>query len=434
MKSSLLPAAVAISGLLLPSTLFAVTATGLSSFEGVEEPSVRFASASKAFADDDFVNITDLGEGTFRMRLRYRSEEWDGDRDTLNNDRQRAEVKGLGPHQKDGDSFEYGMSWRTNPSFQGSSRFCHIFQLKATDGDSGAPLVTLSIQSGSDRASVQYWSGPAKSSSTVRKFAWKPGVWQAVRIRIKTSTTKAGEVLASIEGDEFQGVRGVEVYREDATGYRPKWGLYRGASAGMRMGDDYIEHRDVFAERVGAFSDPAALKLESAARERAQGEPLKALTWLQQQPPSAAGRALAIATIAALWAEKEPANAMSWAEKLPASEERADAIQRIFNRWSDQDVDSASRWLKTQKPTPELDPLLWFFITDTTYRYVDRTKVLDCVSLVADSGLRARAIEHVVLIWARKEPALAARYIEELSVISPGQKTAILKKFPARKS
>ena len=59
-------------------------------------------------------------------------------------DRQRAEVKGLGPHQKTNQTFEYSMQWRTNPEFVGINRFCHIFQLKATDGDNGAPLVRFS--------------------------------------------------------------------------------------------------------------------------------------------------------------------------------------------------------------------------------------------------------------------------------------------------
>src|SRR4051812_10484467 len=169
--------AVGLAEGLLPAAN-AVTATGLSSFEGIEEPLVKFFPATGKFERDAFVNITDRGGGTVRMTLRYNAEWWDGDRDTLNKDRQRAEVKGLGPHQKHGDTFDYETTWRSNPGFRGSNGFCHIFQLKATNGDSGAPLITLSIRG--DKATVE--ANPAGPKIIAREFSWKPDTWQTVRI------------------------------------------------------------------------------------------------------------------------------------------------------------------------------------------------------------------------------------------------------------
>src|SRR5687768_7872902 len=98
---------LAASAMALPSSAggpsAAVTATGLKSFEGVEEPKVRYIVAGDRFEPDDFVNIADVGDKTVRMTLRYRADAWwDGDRTTKSKDRQRAEVKGLGPHQKEG--------------------------------------------------------------------------------------------------------------------------------------------------------------------------------------------------------------------------------------------------------------------------------------------------------------------------------------------
>ena len=61
---------------------------------------------------------------------------WDGDRNTTNNDRQRAEVKNLGGtayQQKTDQTYEYSYDFRTDPDFIGTNHFCHIFQLKATD-------------------------------------------------------------------------------------------------------------------------------------------------------------------------------------------------------------------------------------------------------------------------------------------------------------
>jgi hypothetical protein len=228
-----------------------VRATGLASFEGIEEPEIIFYPDKGRFRADDLQNITDMGGGVVRMTLRYHPDWWDGDRDLeTNKDRQRAEVKGLGPHQKLGQTFEYDTTWRSNPTFRGADRFCHIFQLKATEGDKGAPLVTLSIKQGTGDGCLQYYSGQNKGFVVAREFKWTPGQWQQVRIRIRTSTGNDGEVTASIDGDDFQGARNLPIYRPDAEDYRPKWGLYRGVNKGMRLGEDWIEHKDVTARRL----------------------------------------------------------------------------------------------------------------------------------------------------------------------------------------
>lgn len=236
-------------------TLRAETAKKLADFEGVEEPVLRYVVATGKFVPDDYVNIRDVGEGAVRMTLRYKAGEWwDSDRANHDTSRQRAEVKGIGPHQHTGETFEYGTTWRTSPEFKGTDRFCHVFQLKATDGDNGAPLVVLSIMKETGRAEVRYCSGAAKGFTKVRALTWKPGEWQTMRVRIKTSKAGQadGEILVSVNGDEFQGVKGVEVFRPDATGYRPKWGLYRGIDKdhAMTMGEDWVEHREANARKI----------------------------------------------------------------------------------------------------------------------------------------------------------------------------------------
>jgi hypothetical protein len=233
------------------TTLFAVTAKNLSSFEGIEEPVLKYMVASNQFVSDNFTNITDAGGNTVRMTLRYHADDWwDGDRDHHDTSRQRAEVKGLGPHQKTGETFEYATTWRTSTNFFGTGRFCHVFQLKALDGDNGAPLVTLSILAGTNRACVHFWSGNSRGFINVREFAWSPGVWENVRIRIKTSNVKEGAISVSLNGDKFQGIANVAVYRPDSKVYRPKWGLYRGTSKNLPPGDSYVEHKNVSAQKM----------------------------------------------------------------------------------------------------------------------------------------------------------------------------------------
>jgi hypothetical protein len=219
---------------------------GLRSFEGVEEPKMKYVVADGKAEPDSFINITDEGGGIVKMFLRYRGDWWDGDQATMRKDRQRAEIKGLGPHQKSGETFEYGTTFRTDPDFKAYGRFCHIMQVKATDGDKGAPLVTLSI-TGNDQGALQYYSGN-DGFKKAAEFSWKPGEWETVRFKLKTSSAKEGELLLSVNGGPFKGVTGVEMYRPQATDYRPKWGLYRGTVEGMK--DDWVEHKDGIARKL----------------------------------------------------------------------------------------------------------------------------------------------------------------------------------------
>ncbi len=403
----------------------AVTAVGLSSFEAIEEPLVKFFPATGKFQPDAFVNITDRGAGTFRFVARFNSDWWDGDRDTENKDRQRAEVKGLGPHQKDGDTFVYTTTWRTNPEFRGTAGFCHIFQLKAVNGDSGAPLVTLSLHYG--RATVE--ANPAGAKIVAREFPWKPGVWQTVRLRITPSSFLTGELQVSVDGDAYQGKTGIALARPGADEYRPKWGLYRRAAVNAPMGDDFVEHQDITGQNI-LWTEPDNAELEQQARALARKtSPLKALEWLLTLPVSGA-RDFTIASIAALWAETEPAEAMAWTEKLPPGEMRTDAIGRIFARWADQDVGAAMKWLRARAPDPKLDRIVWLFATDTTYRYVQRRIALEAAALTHSEKLRTSAFEHVVEIWGRTEPEAARAFLEKSPALSEEQKRLVAARLP----
>ncbi|WP_152032884.1 heparin lyase I family protein [Ereboglobus luteus] len=228
----------------------------LRDFEGTEKPSQRYIVAKNKFETDRPDAITEVGPGVFRFALRFRKDEWwDGDRGTGSKDRQRAEIKGLGPRQISGETYEYTMTWRTNDTFRCGGRFCHVYQLKATDGDKGAPLIVLTVMPNNRTAAVRYVSGKKGGFTIAREFPWKPGAWQTVSIRIKTSTgnndKKAdGELLISVNGDKYEGKTNIPLYRPDATTYRPKWGLYRGVRANMNIGDDWVEHKDITVRKL----------------------------------------------------------------------------------------------------------------------------------------------------------------------------------------
>jgi hypothetical protein len=421
---------IAALGCLLASAGHAATATGLSSFEGIEEPLVKYYPATGRFERDGFKNIIDAGQGTFRMTARFNPEWWDGDRDTENKDRQRAEVKGLGPHQKHGDTFVYATTWRTNPTFRASGGFCHIFQLKATNGDSGMPLITLSLRG--DKASVE--ANPAGAKIVAREFPWKPNTWQTVRIRVKTTGDNTGEVQVSVDGDRFEGKTGVPLSRPGSDEYRPKWGLYRRAAVNAALGDDFVEHKDVSALNAAAKpADNRALENEARAMVRAKSE-RAALDWLGHKPATFT-RDLAIAAIAALWAEHDPGAAMAWAERLPASPLAVEAKSRIFSRWVDQDVTAAQKWLHLAAPDPGLDQMVWLFVTDTTYRYVNRPIALAAAPLIVDRELRRQAFEHVLEIWARADREAALQFLDAMASLAAEDKVVLRTKLqpPAAK-
>jgi hypothetical protein len=242
----------------LPLPALATSASTLSSFEGIEEPSDRVSQTLVVTPGDTYTNITSPSSGTFRMELRYGSSGWDGDRDTGSTDRGRAEVKGLGAHQGSNATFRYKSTWKTSSGWLLTpiDRFCHIFQLKATDGNNGPPLVVQSVMNTEWTANVRYCTTPGACDTgltVARSYSISAGTSKTVEIHIKTSTGSSGEVMASVNGDAFQGHTGLGTYLTGSTDYRPKWGLYRGFDPGMGLNNHYIEHSSVNA---GPYTAP----------------------------------------------------------------------------------------------------------------------------------------------------------------------------------
>src|SRR6185369_3436107 len=91
-----------------------------------------------------------LGKSVFVFNIHVTP---DNDRCT-NFDRQRLEIKtdGSSPAYVKGfldDSVSYRWKFKLPDGFQPSPNFTHIHQIKAGDGDSGAPIITLTPRAGS---------------------------------------------------------------------------------------------------------------------------------------------------------------------------------------------------------------------------------------------------------------------------------------------
>ena len=220
-------------------------------YQTIQEPSV------KGRGGQEIRNITDLGNGITQYRLRYENGWRDGDRNLSDTTRQRAETRNLGPKvfQQQGETWEYGTTFRTNPNFHASGHFCHVEQIKGYSskngtGDLGTPLVTLSItdaKNGMLTCTVSR-SGSGGPKTPVAVFKVKAGDWCNVRFRVKTGPD--GALSASINGGAWQGKSGINmsVPRQQSTDL--KVGLYR-STAGLKPGwDDYVQHKNPYRAKL----------------------------------------------------------------------------------------------------------------------------------------------------------------------------------------
>ena len=177
----------------------------------------------------------------------------DYDRGRIGSDRQRNEMK----TQTNRDWLHLNGNWdewqrlewkfRLPKGFQPSPKFCHIHQLKAQEGNNGAPLITISTRSDNDggnkRVQVIH-SGDTRESSKGVLIDNLPlsdfeDEWIQVQtemhythngtFKIKMTRIRDGKVLADATFED------VDLWRKGATNIRNKFGIYR--SLGRRMKD-----------------------------------------------------------------------------------------------------------------------------------------------------------------------------------------------------
>ena len=183
--------------------------------------------------------------------MAHAGESIDYDRGRVPSDRQRNEMK----TQTNRDWLHLNGNWdewqrlewkfRIPKGFQPSPKFCHIHQLKAQEGNNGAPLITISTRSDADggnkRVQVIH-SGDRRESTKGVLIDNLPlsdfeDEWIQVQtemhythngtFRIKMTRMSDGKVLADASFDD------VDLWRKGATNIRNKFGIYR--SLGRRM-------------------------------------------------------------------------------------------------------------------------------------------------------------------------------------------------------
>ena len=182
---------------------------------------------------------TDATVGNHFVFIIHRDIDIDRDRVDIT-DRQRNEIKTYDRSEEavkgfENETFIYQWKFRINPDMEVSTRFTHLFQLKAVGGDDSHPILTISgaERSGEDGIEVRY--SPLQADTILARSDWGlvTGEWltaycratfaESGDLRLIVTRMRDGAVIFDI--DET----GLDLWRgEDASHFvRPKWGIYR---------------------------------------------------------------------------------------------------------------------------------------------------------------------------------------------------------------
>lgn len=185
----------------------------------------------------------------------------DNDR-CINFDRQRCEIKTYGPSPDSlkgflGDQMIFRWKFKLDSGFQPSKDFTHIHQIKAGDGNDGAPIVTITPRFGHPDHLQIIHTGDTKATSlgVVKQVDLAPfqGTWiQAVEkitfgghgsYQLTLSKVSDGEVLLSYTNND------IDMWRSRTTFVRPKWGIYRSLKDSTRLRDEKVLFADFEMEK-----------------------------------------------------------------------------------------------------------------------------------------------------------------------------------------
>jgi len=201
---------------------------------------------------------TALGKSSFVFHIHVTP---DNDR-CVNFDRQRNEIKTYSPSPAYlkgflNDTVTYRWKFRLDSGFQPSPNFTHIHQIKAGDGDDGAPIITITPRDGSPDSLQIIHTDSAGNGSTVTSTALAPflGVW--VEAYEKVTYATAGKYSLTLKRLDTGATlltytnNNIDMWRNGTTFCRPKWGIYRSLNSMSSLRDEQV-HFDRFCLAKGS--------------------------------------------------------------------------------------------------------------------------------------------------------------------------------------
>jgi hypothetical protein len=164
--------------------------------------------------------------------------------DGSNTDRQRIELKAYKSSPSNvtatnGQTVTYKWQFRAISPYPmpPSGNFHHIFQLKAQDGDDGAPILMLSLEGGYLKFRHSPIGANMDQVVTLAQTAFTniDGQWVEATITVKNSDSgNINMTLKKLNGTTLMSYSGTkDNWRDGASINRPKWGIYRKIYAGM---------------------------------------------------------------------------------------------------------------------------------------------------------------------------------------------------------
>jgi hypothetical protein len=353
-------------------------------------------------------------------------------------DRVRMEIKGgsgspAAMQHTQGQTAYYRWKFRLDPGFIPSSRFTHIFQIKAIEGDAGAPLVTITPRAGNpQRMQIIHSAGEGSGSlGTVHQVDLAPfkGTWVEAFVTYKSSEGSAGTFSITIkrvsDGATLLSYSrtGIDMWREGADYNRGKWGVYRGKDPVLR--DEQVRFADF------CISESSASQCPSDAGNGGGGETnLSAQHDAYVRDGTNAGTAFGSTDAAALITKVAPAGQLNNNRETyltfntsSVTGTISSAILRVYGRTEDGDdanvpvgvyavsntswTESAITW--NNKPASASSPLATTTVTNETGRYY----TWDITSYVNSERAAGRSTVSLVLknqqttegrlIWNSKE-------------------------------
>lgn len=205
----------------------------------------------------------ELGKYVFVFNIHVKP---DNDR-CKNFDRQRLEIKaeGSSPDGLKGflnDSMTYRWRFRLPEGFRPSEGFTHIHQIKAFDGDAGAPLITLTPRAGSPEHMQIIHIDSKGSNKTLTEVKLEPFIGQWVEAYEKVTYGPHGNYSLVIrrikDGAELlnYATNDIDLWRKGTTIMRPKWGIYRSLKYSGDLRDEQLRFDDFCIAKGKADCSP----------------------------------------------------------------------------------------------------------------------------------------------------------------------------------
>ena len=201
---------------------------------------------------------TDLNKNVFEFYLHVAE---DNDK-TGGLVRQRVEIKTYASSPAKlkgtlGETIVYKWRFKIPVGFQPSSSFTHIHQVKAVDGDDGAPMFTLTPRKGTlNKLELIYvkdsLSGTDKKVTV--NLSLFEGIWVEATetIKIGINGTYSMSIVKVSDGTAVlsYSASDIQTFRTGSSFIRPKWGIYRSLKTPSDLRDEAVRFSDISIEKI----------------------------------------------------------------------------------------------------------------------------------------------------------------------------------------